>query len=234
MTGHLLEYYMYIYMTSLICPRKVAIRERTPLKKKGDIIEWSVKAENHSNGGGAGGLAHFPSLAVASTTKTKKKKPQTLFLQGFNTYSVAKQSQTAATVATKGLTPEEVLMLPTSPRERTVEELGQSRLGGGFRSYGYDRQGGRGLSDDSHRQGGLRRDTDREIAPSRADETDDWGVAKKTSAANKAFVPSSGQRFDRTGSFESKVVIPIRIGEPKGRKRKVDGDLPPVVVHSTV
>ncbi|KAH0670180.1 hypothetical protein KY289_024673 [Solanum tuberosum] len=73
-------------------------------------------------------------------------------------------------------------MLPTSPRERTAEELGQSRLGGGFRLYGYDR----------------------EIAPSRADETDDWGAAKKTSAANKAFVPSSGRRFDRRGSFESK------------------------------
>uniref|UniRef100_M1B7E2 Eukaryotic translation initiation factor 4B n=1 Tax=Solanum tuberosum TaxID=4113 RepID=M1B7E2_SOLTU len=72
-------------------------------------------------------------------------------------------------------------MLPTSPRERTAEELGQSRHGGGFRLYGYDR----------------------EIAPSRADETDDWGAAKKTSAANKAFVPSSGRRFDRRRSFES-------------------------------
>ncbi|KAH0687524.1 hypothetical protein KY290_019141 [Solanum tuberosum] len=82
-------------------------------------------------------------------------------------------------------------MLPTSPRERTAEELGQSRLGGGFRLYGYDRQRG------------FRRDTDKEIAPSRADETDDWGAAKKTSAANKAFVTFSGRRFDRRGSFES-------------------------------
>uniref|UniRef100_M1DMN2 Translation initiation factor n=1 Tax=Solanum tuberosum TaxID=4113 RepID=M1DMN2_SOLTU len=45
-------------------------------------------------------------------------------------------------------------------------------------------QGRRGSSDDSRRQGGFRRDTDREIAPSRADETDDWGAAKKTSAGN--------------------------------------------------
>ncbi|KAG5624821.1 hypothetical protein H5410_010039 [Solanum commersonii] len=196
--------------------------------------EESVKVENHSNGGGAGGLADFPSLAAAATTKTKKKKPQTLSLQEFSTYSAAKQSQTAAAAATKGLTPEEVLMLPTGPRERTAEELDQSRLGGGFRSYGYDRQGGRGSSDDSRRQGGFRRDTDREIAPSRADETDDWGAAKKTSAGNgferrgergerggffsdsqskadesdnwatnKAFVPSSGRRFDRRGSFGS-------------------------------
>uniref|UniRef100_M0ZMX3 Translation initiation factor n=1 Tax=Solanum tuberosum TaxID=4113 RepID=M0ZMX3_SOLTU len=100
--------------------------------------EESVKVENHSNGGGAGGLADFPSLAAAATTKTKKKKPQTLSLQEFSTYSAAKKSQTAAAAATKGLTPEEVLMLPTGPRERTAEELDQSRLGGGFRSYGYD------------------------------------------------------------------------------------------------
>ncbi|KAH0707298.1 hypothetical protein KY290_012450 [Solanum tuberosum] len=32
--------------------------------------------------------------------------------------------------------------------------------------------------------GGFRRDTHREIAPSRADKTDDWGAAKKTSAGN--------------------------------------------------
>ncbi|KAG5610107.1 hypothetical protein H5410_021388 [Solanum commersonii] len=67
-------------------------------------------------------------------------------------------------------------MLLTSPREHTAEELVQSRLRGGFRS---------------------------EIAPSRADETDDWGAAKKTSTANKAFVHSSGRRFNRRGSFES-------------------------------
>lgn len=194
--------------------------------------EESVKVDNHSNGGGAGGLSDFPSLAAAASTKTKKKKPQTLSLQEFSTYSAAKQSQSAAAAATKGLTPEEVLMLPTGPRERSAEELDNSRLGGGFRSYGYDRQG-RGSSDDSRRQGGFRRDTDREIAPSRADETDDWGATKKTLAgngferrergerggffsdsqskadesdnwaANKAFVPSSGRRFDSRGSFGS-------------------------------
>ncbi|PHT41871.1 hypothetical protein CQW23_20725 [Capsicum baccatum] len=193
--------------------------------------EEPVKVDNHSNGGSAGGLADFPSLAAAATTKTKKKKPQTLSLQEFSTYSGPKQSQSAA--ATKGLTPEEALMLPTAPRERSAEELDNSRLGGGFRSYGYDRQG-RGSGDEPRRQGGFRRDSDREIAPSRADETDDWGAAKKTSAgngferrekgerggffsdsqskadesdnwaANKAFVPSSGgRRFDRRVSFGS-------------------------------
>ncbi|KAH0670682.1 hypothetical protein KY290_026256 [Solanum tuberosum] len=127
-------------------------------------------------------------------------------------------------------------MLPTSPRERTAEELGQSRLGGGFRLYGYDRQGG------------FRRDTDREIAPSRADETDDWGAAKKTSAGNgferrgrevkgeriKLLYPLLVEDLIGEGVLSQTVMIPIWIGGPKGRKRKVDGDLPPMVVHSTV
>ncbi|OIT28017.1 PREDICTED: eukaryotic translation initiation factor 4B3 [Nicotiana attenuata] len=194
--------------------------------------EESVNGDNHSNGAAAG-LSDFPSLAAAATTKTKKKKPQTLSLQEFSTYSSVKKSQSAAAAAVKGLTPEEVMMLPTGPRERSAEELDSSRLGGGFRSYGYDRQGGRGSSDESRRPGGFRRDSDREIAPSRADETDDWGAAKKTSignsfdrrergerggffsdshskadesdnwGANKSFVPSSGRRFDRRGSFGS-------------------------------
>ncbi|KAJ8572180.1 hypothetical protein K7X08_008691 [Anisodus acutangulus] len=201
---------------------------------------WALDSEEHeselqneqspnaSNGAAAGSAADFPSLAAA--TKTKKKKPQTLTLSEFTTYSAAKQYQSAA-AATKTLTPEEALMLPTGPRERTAEELDQSRLGGGFRSYGYDRQG-RG-SDDTRRQGGFRRDNEREIVLSRADETDDWGATKKTLssngfdrrergerggffsdsqskadesdnwAANKAFVPSSGRRFDRRGSFGS-------------------------------
>ncbi|KAK4729983.1 hypothetical protein R3W88_022971 [Solanum pinnatisectum] len=134
-------------------------------------------------------------------------------------------------------------MLPTGPRERTAEELDQSPLGGGFRSYDYDRK----------------------IAPSRADETDDWGAAKKTSAGNgferrgrevkgEVFSPIPslklmnliiGQRkkllypllvedLIGEGVLGQTVVIPIWIGGPKGRKRKVDGDLPPMVVHSTV
>ncbi|KAH0755987.1 hypothetical protein KY290_026257 [Solanum tuberosum] len=36
------------------------------------------------------------------------------------------------------------------------------------------------------------------------------------------------------GVLSQTVMIPIWIGGPKGRKRKVDGDLPPMVVHSTV
>nr|GLL27064.1 eukaryotic translation initiation factor 4B3-like [Ipomoea trifida] len=168
-------------------------------------------------------LSDFPSLAAAAATKTKKKKPQIFSLQEFSTYGSAKQPQPQSV----GLTPEEIMALPTGPRERTAEELDRSRLGGGFRSYGssYDRP----ARDDSRRP----RDSNRDFAPSRADETDDWGATKKFTAGNgferrergerggffsdsqsraddsdnwaakKAFVPSEGRRFERRGSFES-------------------------------
>ncbi|KAH0766413.1 hypothetical protein KY285_002284 [Solanum tuberosum] len=93
-------------------------------------------------------------------------------------------------------------MLPTSPRERTVEELGQSRHGGGFRLYGYDREGSEGIPIGKLLplvptrlmiEVQLRK---YRLVMSKVDESDNW-------AANKAFVPSSGRRFDRRGSFES-------------------------------
>ena len=36
----------------------------------------------------------------------------------------------------KGLTPEEMLRLPTGPKEQYTEEMQYGRLGGGFQSYG--------------------------------------------------------------------------------------------------
>uniref|UniRef100_M1DP54 Translation initiation factor n=1 Tax=Solanum tuberosum TaxID=4113 RepID=M1DP54_SOLTU len=63
---------------------------------------------------------------------------------------------------------------------------------------------------------------------SKVDESDNW-------AANKAFCTLLlVEDLIGEGVLSQMVVIPIRIGGPKGRKRKVDGDLPPVVVHSTV
>ncbi|KAG6418860.1 hypothetical protein SASPL_121066 [Salvia splendens] len=97
--------------------------------------------------------ADFPSLALA---KTKKKKKQA-----------------------KGLTTDELMALPTSPRERTTEELDRNKLGGGFRSYGG------GMRDEqSRRQGSFNRESNRELAPSRADETDNWTAGKRSSAGS--------------------------------------------------
>ncbi|GER50285.1 glutamyl-tRNA(Gln) amidotransferase subunit A [Striga asiatica] len=166
-----------------------------------------------------GGAADFPSLsAAAAVTKTKKKKkPQTVSLQEF-----VKPEATQP----KGLTQDELLALPTGPRQRTAEELDRNKLGGGFRSYGV------GIRDEQpRRQGGFNREADREFAPSRADETDNWATGKKSSpagfgdrrdrgerggfftdsqsradgvdnwASKKSFVPSEPRRLEKRGGF---------------------------------
>ncbi|MBA0607547.1 hypothetical protein Godav_019826, partial [Gossypium davidsonii] len=97
------------------------------------------------------------------------------------------------------LTPEEMMLLPTRPKERSTEELQFGQLGGGFSSYG--RSGppaGRVMRDreDSdgswgfgrRQQGGFneeRRGPPSRVSdydqPSRADEVDNWAIAKKAS-----------------------------------------------------
>ncbi|KAG8071292.1 hypothetical protein GUJ93_ZPchr0006g42948 [Zizania palustris] len=126
----------------------------------------------------AGGADSFPSLREAAAGgKSKKKKGTTVSLSEFFTYG-ASGRRPAAPAEPKGLTPQEMMMLPTGPRERSAEELDRSRLGGGFRSYGGsgDRRGG-GFDDDGRRGPG--RDADLEM-PSRADESGDWSMNKKS------------------------------------------------------
>ncbi|KAK6159562.1 hypothetical protein DH2020_006876 [Rehmannia glutinosa] len=166
--------------------------------------------------------ADFPSLRAAAATKTKKKKPQTLSLQEFATFGAAKP----AAAQPKGLTPDELMALPTGPRQRSAEELDRNKLGGGFRSYGG------GMRDEQpRRQGSFNRESDREFVPSRADETDNWAAGKKSSAGNgferrdrgerggfftdsqsradevdnwaskKSFVPSEPRRYEKRGGF---------------------------------
>ena len=156
--------------------------------------------------------ADFPSLAAAAavvSTKAKKKKGQTLSLSEFTTYGAGKSAQPTQG---KGLTHEDLMMLPTGPRQRSAEELDRGRLGGGFRSYGSN-DGGRsryGGGEDSanprwggsrgseeRRQGGFERDSNRELAPSRADEIDDWVAAKKSTVGN------GFERRERGGFFDS-------------------------------
>ncbi|XP_047955397.1 eukaryotic translation initiation factor 4B3-like [Salvia hispanica] len=127
--------------------------------------------EDHS----AAETPDFPSLSAGASSKTKKKKPQALSLQEFSAYSSGKP---------KGLTHDELSALPTGPRERSAEELDRNKLGGGFRSYG-------GRDEQPRRQGSF----NRELAPSRADETDDWGANKKSSAN------SGSERRERGGFF---------------------------------
>ncbi|XP_054777935.1 eukaryotic translation initiation factor 4B3-like [Prosopis cineraria] len=185
--------------------------------------------------------SQFPSLAVAAATKPKKKKGQTIPLADFTTYGGPKPSQASHS---DGLTHEDLMLLPTGPRHRTAEELerDRSRLGGGFRSYGsYDRPnrnsggdesfnsrwGSSRVCDEPRRNGSFGRDSNREMAPSRADEIDNWTAAKKpivgngferrerdrggffdsqsradesdSWVANKNYVPSEGRRFGSNG-----------------------------------
>ncbi|KAK4757198.1 hypothetical protein SAY87_007325 [Trapa incisa] len=136
-------------------------------ENEADLLQQqkSVPAEDVS-------AADFPSLAAAAATKPqkKKKKGQTVSLAEFS----APVSFSSKPV---GLTHEDLLVLPTGPRERSAEELDRNRLGGGFRSYGSGRYG-----DDSSnsRRGGFDDSRRREPPPSsRADEIDDWGASKK-------------------------------------------------------
>ncbi|KAM0847438.1 hypothetical protein ACQ4PT_055017 [Festuca glaucescens] len=153
----------------------------------------------------AGGAASFPSLkeaVVAGGGKQKKKnKGTTLSLGEFTTYGAAGAPRRAAPAEPRGLTPQEMMMLPTGPRERSEEESG---LGGrGFRSYAGDREQRGGGFDDERRSS---RDSDLDM-PSRADESDNWG-------RNKSFTPTpsnSGPR-DRLNSGPS----------PLGRSDDID------------
>ncbi|CAD6263329.1 unnamed protein product [Miscanthus lutarioriparius] len=151
----------------------------------------------------AGGAASFPSLreaaAAAAGGKSKKnKKGTTLSLSEFTTYGAAAAQRRAAPVEPKGLTHQEMMMLPTGPRERSAEELDRSR---GFRSYGGGGFGGPGGGAGGERRGGFDdedrrgpgRSSDLDM-PSRADEADDWGATKKFTPA-----PADSGRRDRFG-----------------------------------
>ncbi|KAL2521256.1 hypothetical protein Fot_25179 [Forsythia ovata] len=83
----------------------------------------------------------FPSLAAAAAaTKTKKKKPQTLSLQEFTTYKPSQR------IAAKGLTHNELLALPTGPRQRSAEELDHNKIGGGFKITVLSMNGRQGMN----------------------------------------------------------------------------------------
>ncbi|XP_020571951.1 eukaryotic translation initiation factor 4B1-like [Phalaenopsis equestris] len=148
----------------------------------------------------------FPSLKEA-VTKPKKKKGVSLTLSEFTTgnYVGPGGARREPSFESKGLTHDEMIRLPTGPRERTAEELEHSRLGGGFRSYGYGGSGGGvpprrrsefGMDDEPRRGASISRATDPDL-PSRADEVDNWATSKK-------FTPSMDSgRQERYGSLAS-------------------------------
>ncbi|CDY34596.1 BnaC03g56960D [Brassica napus] len=130
----------------------------------GNGASWADEAER------ADEEQSFPSLKeAASSTKSKKKKKMTLseFTKGAGSGSV-------------GLTREQMIQLPTGPRQRSEDEMqrGGGGIGGGFSSYGGGRSGYGGFEDDQ--RGSSRVSEFPQV--SRADEVDDWGKGKKSVA----------------------------------------------------
>ncbi|OMO74463.1 Plant specific eukaryotic initiation factor 4B [Corchorus capsularis] len=168
---------------------------------------WALDAEEHEAelqqqeqtsrvDSSTGKLADFPSLATAAASKPKKKKGQTISLAEFNTYSAPKPTEPTR------LTHEDMLMLPTGPRERSPEELERNRLGGGFKSYGTNRYNSNNSNgDDSNGRWGSSRAPKQELGPSRADEIDNWAAAKKSAPSGNGFGGGFERRERGGGGF---------------------------------
>ncbi|KAA3464758.1 eukaryotic translation initiation factor 4B3-like [Gossypium australe] len=169
---------------------------------------WALDAEEHEAelqqeqqsgvDSSTGKLADFPSLSAAAATKTKKKKGQTVSLAEF-THGSAKPSEPT------GRTHEDLLVLPTGPRQRSAEELDRNRIGGGFKSYGSNRYNSNGDDSSSNSRWGSsrvsNRDSNREIAPSRADEIDNWASVKKSAPTGNGFGGGFERRERGGGGF---------------------------------
>ncbi|CAD5176241.1 unnamed protein product [Musa acuminata subsp. malaccensis] len=150
----------------------------------------------------------FPSLAASKTPK-KKKKAQAVSLAQFTTgRPVSHGAAGRVSSSSKGLTSDELLLLPTGPRERSAEELERSSARGFGYAYGArgrasgedtnpTRWGSSRVSDEPRRGGfeGSGGGSNRDLEPSRADEIDDWGAAKKS------FVPQRRERGGGGGGF---------------------------------
>ncbi|KAL1539303.1 eukaryotic translation initiation factor 4B1-like [Salvia divinorum] len=141
--------------------------------------------------------ASFPSLKEGVNTAKQKKKTK-MTLQEFRVMP----SQG------RGLTPEEMLRLPTGPKERSAEEMQYGRLGGGFSNYGsrpgssgpnsgrreYEGRRSYGFEDDGRRGPPQQSRVSEFDQPSRADEVDNWASMKK-----RTFLPDHDSRESRPG-----------------------------------
>nr|GEW20994.1 eukaryotic translation initiation factor 4B2 [Tanacetum cinerariifolium] len=182
-------------------------------KTWGKIGAWAAEAERaeEEEKEQAAALAaaappqSYPSLKEAVST-TKGKKKTKMSLQEFT------MGGGVGGGGGKGLTHEEMMRLPTGPKERSAEEMQHGRLGGGFNSYGggrgrRDREGdgdgswgnnrrSYGGFDDNERRGPPTRATEYD-QPSRADEVDNWAMSKKPIAPSF----DGGSRPNRYGSL---------------------------------
>ena len=171
-------------------------------KAWGGIGAWAAdaeraEAEEREQAAAAAAAApsqSFPSLKEAVSKPKKKKMSLVEFTMGGYGDSGGDMRRDSS-MEYKGLTPDEMLRLPTGPKERSAEEMQYGRLGGGFQSYGRsgpppgrsrDRDGDGSWGGNRRSYGGF--DDDRRAPPprasdfdqpSRADEVDNWTMAKK-------------------------------------------------------
>ncbi|KAL6547425.1 hypothetical protein OROMI_023146 [Orobanche minor] len=131
----------------------------------------------------------FPSLKEAVVTATKQKKKKTTMSLG--EFTIQQSSTYSGSATSRGLTHEEMLRLPTGPKERSSDDMHHGRLGGGFSNYGtrpgsvgsnlgpgreYEGRRSFGFQDDERRGSPRVSELDQ---PSRADEVDNWASMKK-------------------------------------------------------
>ncbi|KAL3682478.1 hypothetical protein R1sor_000500 [Riccia sorocarpa] len=205
-------------------------------KPWGGAGAWAAEAEQAEAEAKAKGAAAlpseaFPSLEASVAAKPKKKKAQTFSISEFATgVYVGPGGRTRQSMSdSQRLTTEEMMLLPTAPRERTDEETGG--LGRGFRDYGArggdrlgfgDRGSDREPRDRSFGGGFDRGDREdrrepRDDGPSRADEADNWGATKKAPTPSFGGSASHGDRGGRAGGYD----------DPERNERRMsDRDLP--------
>ncbi|KAE9454145.1 hypothetical protein C3L33_13950, partial [Rhododendron williamsianum] len=175
----------------------------------GKIGAWAADAEAEEAAQQVAAAAaagpSFPSLKEATSSKQPKKKKMSL--QEFTMQQQVQQqtSTVRPTASSTGLTPAELLRLPTGPSNLSAEEKTdyRQRLGGGFSNY-YGRDREPSADRDAPRRssyGGFHDDRGGALPssrvsdfdqPSRADEVDNWATEKKT-------LPSSNNRYGSLG-----------------------------------
>ncbi|GMI99752.1 eukaryotic translation initiation factor 4B1 [Hibiscus trionum] len=176
-------------------------------KAWGGIGAWAAEAEREEEEERKAAAAAvpppeskgFPSLREAASAKPKKTR-MTLSEFTMGTYSssgggVVGGGGGARLTDYNRLTHEEMILLPTRPKERSTEEMQHGRLGGGFPSYGRSGPPARRVNNDEsdgswgsgrRQYGGFdeRRGLSSRVSDydqlSRADEVDNWAMAKKT------------------------------------------------------
>ncbi|GER56005.1 eukaryotic translation initiation factor 4Bfamily protein [Striga asiatica] len=203
----------FLCQSSDLSPEKN--REKKKIMSKspwGKIGNWAAEAERAEaeereaaeKAAASKPPSSFPSLKESVTT-AKQKKTKKMSLQEF---TMKPSSTHSGSASSRGLTPEEILRLPTGPKERSPDEMQHGRLGGGFSNYGsrpgsggpntgrpreYDGRRSYGFDDDNRRPPPPESRVSDLNQPSRADEVDNWASTKKQT------LPDYDSRQDRPG-----------------------------------